>query len=135
MAGTTDEASPLLQNGHIQNAANTDSSTGKDVIIIDFDTNDDPENPITWPQTYKWCLVALLAFMSFTVYAYSPFPSCSAEPLTSPKNLHLHISRSCRQRYCHRIESRVLRQVCFGPTGNHLGTGRSFWSPSYRTLL
>lgn len=83
MAGTTDETSSLLHNGHIQNTANADSGTSKDVIITDFDTNDDPENPITWPQTYKWSLVALLAFMSFTVYVYYPPSSYLAETLTT----------------------------------------------------
>ncbi|KIW16762.1 hypothetical protein PV08_03952 [Exophiala spinifera] len=38
-----------------------------DKDIVTFDVDGDPENPEDWPQTYKWSIVALLAFMAFTV--------------------------------------------------------------------
>ncbi|KAI1073964.1 MFS general substrate transporter [Whalleya microplaca] len=60
-----DETQPLLQdNCLIYNEQQGEVST-KD--IVDFDPSGDPENPLEWPTTYKWGIVALLAFMSFTV--------------------------------------------------------------------
>ncbi|KAJ9637500.1 hypothetical protein H2204_004649, partial [Knufia peltigerae] len=38
-----------------------------DKDIVTFDVDGDPENPEDWPNTYKWGIVALLAFMAFTV--------------------------------------------------------------------
>ncbi|KAK6368188.1 hypothetical protein LTS17_009929 [Exophiala oligosperma] len=38
-----------------------------DKDIVTFDVDGDPENPEDWPNTYKWGVVALLAFMAFTV--------------------------------------------------------------------
>lgn len=35
--------------------------------IVEFDPNGDPDNPMDWPRAYKWSIVALLAFTSFTV--------------------------------------------------------------------
>lgn len=35
--------------------------------IVDFDPDGDAENPLDWPASYKWGIVALLAAMAFTV--------------------------------------------------------------------
>ena len=40
--------------------------------VVDFDPDGDSENPQDWPQAYKWGIVALLAFMAFTVCVPSP---------------------------------------------------------------
>lgn len=37
-----------------------------DPNIIDFDPND-PEDPQTWPSSYKWSITMLLAFMAIIV--------------------------------------------------------------------
>lgn len=34
---------------------------------IDFDPSGDPDNPLEWPSAFKWGIVALMAFMAFTV--------------------------------------------------------------------
>jgi hypothetical protein len=54
---TSDETQPLLRG--------VEDLRGKD--IVDFDPSGDPENPRDWPKAYKWGLVALLAFLAFTV--------------------------------------------------------------------
>lgn len=61
-----DETQPLLQDAHLIYVEREDDPSSKD--IVDFDPNGDPENPMEWPQAYKWGIVALLAFMAFTVY-------------------------------------------------------------------
>jgi hypothetical protein len=38
---------------------------------VEFDPNGDPENPLDWSNSYKWGVILLLAFMAFTVYAFS----------------------------------------------------------------
>lgn len=59
-----DETVPLLRDEALDvpiKAARTDPN------IVDFDPKGDSENPRDWPTTYKWGIVSLLAFMSFTV--------------------------------------------------------------------
>ncbi|KAK5058709.1 hypothetical protein LTR84_010973 [Exophiala bonariae] len=59
-----DETVPLLRDEALEvpiKAASTDPN------IVDFDPKGDSENPRDWPITYKWGIVSLLAFMSFTV--------------------------------------------------------------------
>lgn len=64
-----DETTPLLPDA--ATAIPEDDrleSTGilnKDIVY--FDPNGDPENPMDWTFAYKWCIVALLAGMAFTV--------------------------------------------------------------------
>lgn len=52
-----DENTPLL--------ARVNSIYDKELNVVDFDPNGDPENPIEWPAVYKWTIVALLACMAF----------------------------------------------------------------------
>lgn len=56
-----DESQPLLRVPTNEPEYLTTNPT------VDFDPNGDPENPIEWPKAYKTGVVALLAFMSFTV--------------------------------------------------------------------
>ncbi|KAI1453459.1 major facilitator superfamily transporter [Annulohypoxylon moriforme] len=60
-----DETQPLLQDAHLVYVEREDDPASKD--IVDFDPDGDAENPMEWPQAYKWGIVALLAFMAFTV--------------------------------------------------------------------
>ncbi|KAK4497736.1 hypothetical protein PRZ48_010389 [Zasmidium cellare] len=64
-ATVVDEAQPLLGNETLR----YDGANGKNnqADIVDFDPEGDEENPMDWPTTYKWGIVALLAFMAFTV--------------------------------------------------------------------
>jgi hypothetical protein len=56
-----DEATnPIPRNDLLERVPNKD--------IVDFDPHGDTENPMDWPKAYKWGIVALLAFMAFTVY-------------------------------------------------------------------
>jgi hypothetical protein len=57
-----DETQPLLPE------VTTDQQPKHhDKNVVDFDPDGDSENPQDWPQAYKWGIVALLAFMAFTV--------------------------------------------------------------------
>ncbi|KAI3390417.1 hypothetical protein diail_9729 [Diaporthe ilicicola] len=63
-----DETTPLLPDEVIAPVPRDDQLrrvASKD--FVDFDPNGDDENPLDWPQGYKWGIVALLAFMAFTV--------------------------------------------------------------------
>jgi hypothetical protein len=60
-----DENQPLLPTNGEPREDHT-SNFGDD--IVDFDPNGDPENPMDWPTGFKWGIVALLAFMAFTVW-------------------------------------------------------------------
>ncbi|ORY70948.1 MFS transporter [Pseudomassariella vexata] len=60
-----DETLPLLQDAHFTSLEEPHQHVNKD--IVDFDPEGDEENPVDWPQAYKWGIVALLAFMAFTV--------------------------------------------------------------------
>ncbi len=57
-----DETQPLLPD--IDADVHPDPA---DKDIVDFDPSGDHENPQDWPKAYKWGIVALLAFMAFTV--------------------------------------------------------------------
>lgn len=35
---------------------------------VEFQSQTCYDNPLNWPQSYKWGVIALLAFMAFTVY-------------------------------------------------------------------
>lgn len=59
-----DETVPLLRDEALDVPIKSSSS---DSDIVDFDPKGDPENPRDWPNAYKWGIVTLLAFMSFTV--------------------------------------------------------------------
>lgn len=58
-----DETQPLLPDNPTEPIP---SNLDKDIVT--FDADGDPENPEDWPKTYKWGIVALLAFMAFTVF-------------------------------------------------------------------
>lgn len=58
-----DETQALLGN----ETSRYDGADGKKEEVINFDPNGDEENPMDWPTMYKWGIVALLAFMAFTV--------------------------------------------------------------------
>lgn len=45
---------------------------GDDVRIIDFDSDDNPEDPLNWTQFYKWSMVILISFMSLVVWIMLP---------------------------------------------------------------
>ncbi|KAI0597800.1 MFS transporter [Biscogniauxia sp. FL1348] len=60
-----DETQPLLQETSLLFNEQRDELSRKD--IVDFARDGDVDNPIEWPKAYKWGIVSLLAFMSFTV--------------------------------------------------------------------
>lgn len=63
-----DETVPLLQDAeHTDIQRRASNSTAQDDTIIEFHPSTDPENPVNWPKSYKWSIVALLAFIAFTV--------------------------------------------------------------------
>lgn len=63
-----DETTPLLPDAATAPIPRDDQLhrvPSKD--FVDFDPNGDDENPLDWPQSYKWVIVALLSIMAFTV--------------------------------------------------------------------
>jgi len=63
------EAAPLLQHssGHPVGPLSDPVNHTCRAHIIDFDPDGDPDNPMNWPSSFKWTIVALLAAMAFTV--------------------------------------------------------------------
>lgn len=37
--------------------------------VVDFNGPDDPENPLNWSNTRKWCLMGLISAMTLVTYA------------------------------------------------------------------
>lgn len=64
MAAPVDEAQPLLVAS--EDARRRDEEDALEGVI-DFDPAGDPDNPLEWPVAFKWSIVALMAFMAFTV--------------------------------------------------------------------
>lgn len=58
-----DEAQPLLYNEILVGQ----SPDATEQPLVDFDPKGDPDNPLNWSKSYKGGIVALLAFMAFTV--------------------------------------------------------------------
>ncbi|WFD33187.1 hypothetical protein MSPP1_004245 [Malassezia sp. CBS 17886] len=52
-------------------------SGGKDVVV-DWDDEDDPENPYNWPFWYKMWITMLLYVMTMFVYMGSSIITCAA---------------------------------------------------------
>lgn len=73
----TEEADPLLLESESEYRSSLEYSRD----TVDFDRNGDPENPLEWPDFYKWGIVALLSLMGFTMYvsilALPKIPACS----------------------------------------------------------
>lgn len=94
-----DETTPLLPDEAIAPVLSNDQADrvpSKD--LVEFDPNGDHENPMDWPKAYKWGIVALLAFMAFTVYVNSnPPPLCHWQKRLAGTNAQLsgpsHVSR------------------------------------------
>jgi hypothetical protein len=59
-----DENQPLLG---ADNDRSRPQDEAEEELDIDFDPSGDPDNPLEWPATFKWTIVALLALMAFTV--------------------------------------------------------------------
>lgn len=38
-----------------------------DARVVDFDGEDDPEEPLNWSKFYKWSMVILISFLSLVV--------------------------------------------------------------------
>ncbi|KAI1434470.1 MFS transporter [Xylaria sp. CBS 124048] len=86
-----DETQPLLAGARLVDPVLNDEISSKD--IVDFDVKGDADNPIEWPRAYKWGIVSLLAFMSFTV----TFTCVSVVPIADRIAADLdkgHISKS-----------------------------------------
>ena len=63
-----DERTALLRSGSVATAHDGDLDEIRRIESVKFDPNGDPECPLDWPMSYRWGIVALLAFMSFTTY-------------------------------------------------------------------
>lgn len=61
-----DETQPLLP-AEAARTSELERDQPADKNLVTFDPEGDAENPLDWPNTYKWSIVGLLAFMAFTV--------------------------------------------------------------------
>lgn len=61
-----DETQPLLPAEAVRTPA-LERDQPVDKNLVTFHPEGDAENPLDWPNTYKWSIVGLLAFMAFTV--------------------------------------------------------------------
>ncbi|KND92413.1 putative transporter [Tolypocladium ophioglossoides CBS 100239] len=59
-----EETTPLLVEARAERRGSLHRDSHN---TADFDPNGDPDNPREWPDPFKWGIVALLAFMAFTV--------------------------------------------------------------------
>ncbi|KAH8898348.1 major facilitator superfamily transporter [Thozetella sp. PMI_491] len=82
-----DETLPLLEHQHDGRPAVADDRIDglSKAQVVDFDPEGDDENPLDWPQFYKWGIVLLLALTAFTVtftcIGVVPIASAIAEDL------------------------------------------------------
>lgn len=68
-APPVDEARPLLgADGDLERRGEVEIHPQNGRKFVDFDPNGDAENPLEWPEAFKWGIVLLLALMAFTVY-------------------------------------------------------------------
>ncbi|KAG7195631.1 uncharacterized protein KQ657_003398 [Scheffersomyces spartinae] len=67
-----------------------DSSSGiekEDLIIVDWDGEDDPENPQNWPTYQKVIFASLVGFLTFSVYVASAIYTPGLEEIMSQFNV------------------------------------------------
>jgi hypothetical protein len=62
-----EEANPLL----LESESDYRGSFEYSPDAVDFERNGDSENPLEWPNSSKWSIVALLTSMGFTMYVSS----------------------------------------------------------------
>lgn len=53
-------------NVDVDSASSQDED--EDAIIVRWDSDDDPQNPMNWSQVMKWLSIALISLSSFNVY-------------------------------------------------------------------
>jgi hypothetical protein len=63
-----DETQPLLRSSSIERVIDDPQEEENVFNDEEFKSADCYDNPINWPNSYKWGVIALLAFMAFTVY-------------------------------------------------------------------
>lgn len=66
VAGYAEENAALLVKQHEPRYGSTTASAAS--TIVGFNPDHDPENPRNWPSRFKWGIVVLMSFASFTVY-------------------------------------------------------------------
>jgi len=69
------ETDPLLRSRSNEQVLFDDPQEEEDAFQdVEFKSEACYDNPMNWPNSYKWGVIALLAFMAFTVYLRSsPF--------------------------------------------------------------
>ena len=60
-----EEEAPLLRTEE-RTEGRPDSKDSS--LLIDFDPDGDPDNPLEWPTSFKWTIVTLMASMAFMAY-------------------------------------------------------------------
>ena len=60
VGGTESQAEKYSLSSNGENSKNTSDT-------IDWEGPDDPQNPLNWPESRKWVLIALVSSFSFIV--------------------------------------------------------------------
>ncbi|KAI9043045.1 putative benomyl/methotrexate resistance protein [Aspergillus affinis] len=68
-----------------------EESSSEDIIVVDWDGPDDPENPQNWPTLYKAWVTALISVYSFVVYCGSSIVVPSYEGITMQFGTSHHV--------------------------------------------
>ena len=85
-----DETVPLLRDESLEHPPDS----RKDSNAVDFDSRGDLDNPREWPNAYKWSIVTLLAFTSFTVYVTLVFFLLEDSPTDIVSAVRSHVYQS-----------------------------------------
>lgn len=59
-----DETQPLIPR---EDGPGPGQHLDRSEVVTDSDIKPDPDDPLQWPSSYRWGIVALLALMAFTV--------------------------------------------------------------------
>lgn len=100
--------------------------------VVDFDGPDDPENPLNWSNTRKWCLVGLISAMTLVTYA----PSLPSVTLSLTHQSQEPCNSHVRTRGPTNIAGILFQQSTLSDTPRvHLGARRSIRTPVHRALI
>jgi len=65
-----------------------------DINLVNWDTDDDPANPLNWSPSHKWQNLGVISIMSLTTYVPSlflcSFPSMAHHIANTPQTVSIH---------------------------------------------
>lgn len=64
--GTVAATSMNAEDTNGKSAHDAEKSTTP--IVVDWDSTDDPQNPMNWSKKKKWSTISLVAYITFVTY-------------------------------------------------------------------